>query len=733
MARTSTGIQYNARTMNGIVSINADEITCSGTITSDLIKANNLLEADTAETISGLWNFTTLPYSSVSAINGTDFTNLNSVNSAISSSLTGYVSISGNQTITGQKTFNANVRLPAGVSLILGATATGGRITHTAPHTFYDNLGGGNHYFQLGSTTQAFIDGNGISLEADKYLNFSGGSYLLQESAFDNLIYNVPTSHKHQFRVNNFDAVSISSDANGTLMTFGNTGTIMREYISFDWFLYQLPSGHTLKYQVGGNEIFEISSGGAIVYESLSMRDGKRLVWDQGFSNLAYLRKDTITNTFDYEVATGYKHKFMVNGAGIMCIDASGIQMGISTLPAVFPRIYTDYSRNNWITGDLTNVVYNCSANAGNGTHNFKRNEVDIAFLNQFALNMTTDNCALSLGTTSPVQVQHNSTTGLEYKSPSGRNHNFLINNVSSAIIDASGVIIQSTAVGGAGVPNKILYLSQNKANYIGSSTTDMRYNCATGGSHNFYQNNTTYLGFLNSTSMTLSPNNVSLQLGTTSTAQIKHDTATSQLQYRTLGSFNHTMYIDGTAWYEFRTDTFRALRGWQCKLGALGAYVSNNLNTSWNNPVGGLSCWIDTTRIGTFTISDYRVKEKIVPARPVLERLCQVRMIEYELKDISIFKKNFIHHGFIAHEIQEIFPELKNIVGGEKDALTDDGLIQPQSIQPEFTNLYLSAIQELNAKCIAQQAQMETMQKVIEDQQKQIDQLIVLFSQSRI
>jgi hypothetical protein len=185
--------------------------------------------------------------------------------------------------------------------------------------------------------------------------------------------------------------------------------------------------------------------------------------------------------------------------------------------------------------------------------------------------------------------------------------------------------------------------------------------------------------------------------------------------------------YLHNTdLFYEMRSDTFRMLRGWQCKLGANGAYVNNNLNTSWNNPVGGLSCWIDTTRLGTFTISDYRVKEKIVPARPVLDRLCQVEMIEYELKDISIFKKNGRHHGFIAHQVAEIFSELNNIVAGEKDALTDDGLVQPQSIQPEFTNLYLKAIQELNAKVVQQQKQ-------IDEQQKQIDALLVLFSSSKL
>ncbi len=163
MARTSTGIQYNARSMNGIISINADEITCSGTITSDLIKANNLLEADTPETISGLWNFTTLPYSSVLAINGTDFTNLNSVNSAISSSLTGYVSISGNQTITGQKVFNANVKLNNTRQLIFG-TSSPANINYTTPNLYYDITGGG-HYFFIGGSPNTYIDTDGVNIE----------------------------------------------------------------------------------------------------------------------------------------------------------------------------------------------------------------------------------------------------------------------------------------------------------------------------------------------------------------------------------------------------------------------------------------------------------------------------------------------------------------------------------------------------------------------------------------
>jgi hypothetical protein len=170
--------------------------------------------------------------------------------------------------------------------------------------------------------------------------------------------------------------------------------------------------------------------------------------------------------------------------------------------------------------------------------------------------------------------------------------------------------------------------------------------------------------------------------------------------------------YIDGSLYYEMRTDTFRALRGYQNKAGATGSYVSNNFNFSWDTPsAGNLSVWIDNTRLGNMSIvSDYRLKENIVPARPVLDRLCKINMIEYEFKNVSIFRKNGISHGFIAHQVAELFPELINIIHGEKDALTADGDIQPQTIGGELTNLYLSAIQELNAKIEAQQAQIDSL-----------------------
>jgi hypothetical protein len=774
--------------MNGILSINADEITCSGTITSDIIKASNLLEADTPETITAQWTYNVLPQSSVVPTLGNQLVNKTYVDGTLGS----YVTLGTNQTISGLKTFSGNVRINNSRGLMLGTTypTAGGFIGYTTPNLYYDVAGGGYHNFFIAGVPSVDIDSGGlvirtgkkvqfyagstiyensggnsfdtniptgytykfkinsvdkltihptfgatftdnVNIQSDKYLNFSGGSYLLEEPSFTNLIYNVPTANKHQFRVNGVDTVAISADTNGSILTFPS-GTIMREYTSFNWFLYQLPAGHNLIYQAGGTNVMEVSTGGVVMYEKISLRNGKTVTWDEGFTNIAYLRKDTTTSTLDYEVATGYTHKFMVNGVSQLLLNASGATF---TQPIFMKATQPIYLDDTLLGGAI--------ASGGSGGIRFDADTGGtFRFINDSTLALTIDgtnitipsNQNLQLGITGSNISYQAGLNKIQYKVPTGKTHDFLVNNISAAIIDASGVVIQSTAVGAA-FPTQNLYLSQNKLSYIGSSTTDIRYNCAASGSHNFYQNTSTYLGFWNSLGISLSPNNASLQIGTSSPIQIKHDTATTELQYRTLGGYEHMFYIDGSLYYEMRTDTFRALRGYQNKAGATGAYVSNNFNFSWNTPsAGNLSVWIDNTRLGNMSIvSDYRLKENIVPARPVLDRLCRIKMIEYEFKNVSIFKKNGISHGFIAHQVAELFPELINIIHGEKDALTADGDIQPQTVGGELTNLYLSGIQELNIKCIAQQAQIDAQQTQMEAMQKQIDALLVLFSQSRV
>lgn len=628
----------------------------------------NYVTLNTNQTITATKTFTALPQSSVAPTIGPQLTNKTYVDGLGA----GYVTLTTAQTITGLKTINTNLRLNNARTLFFGTT-TGAELNFTTGNFYINNASTGGIYFFIAGSPNTYIDSTGLNIESGKRIWFNGARCSITDNGTQ-LVYDVPNGESHSFRTNNTQRMTISADANGTLLTFP-TGIIMREYSGFQWLLYQLPASYVLKYQVGGTDIMEISNGGALIYESLSMRNGKRLVWDEGFTNLAYIRKDTTTSTFDYEVATGYSHRFSVNNVAQLLLNTSGATFS-SEIKMKYPfSFYPDDATGGRMVG------------SGAGGFRF---DADI---------------------------------GADYK--------FYGDSTLLLTIGADGVVLNSTAVGPSPMPNERLFLSANKANYIGSTTTDMRYNCASSGSHNFFQNGTTYLGFWNSLGISLSPNNSSLQLGTTSTAQIKHDTATTSLQYRTIGSYNHHFYIDGALFYEMRNDTFRALRGYQNKLGATGAYVSNNFNFSWSNPsAGALSVWIDTTRLGNMSIvSDYRLKENIVPARPVLDRLCKIKMIEYEFKNVSIFKKNGISHGFIAHEVAELFPELINIIHGEKDALTDDGLIQPQSVGGELTNLYLSAIQELNAKCIAQQTQMDAQQTQMEAMQKQIDGLVLALS----
>jgi len=803
-----------------------------GTDFATIADLANYVDLTTNQTItSGIKSFTALPQSSATPTIANQLVNKNYVDG-------NFVTLTTGQTITGAKTFNVNVKLNNTRQLIFG-TSSAANINYTIPNLYYDITGGG-HYFFIGGSPNLYIDTDGVNIESGKRIYFNGKRCSIRDSGTQ-LISDVPTNNSHSFRVNNVEKFKISTDANGTILTFPS-GIVMREYSSFNWFLHEIPFGFQYKWDIDGDTKLEVEPSEIRTSVRINMKNDSRVTWWEGYTNEAYLVKNTTTSTFDYAVATGYKHKFMINsveqlnldatngatfagdirmkifnnfypddaftggfltgdngggfsfnadvgagfnfycntipsftiestkvivpsnnvlqlgitgssigyssslneiqykvptgkihnfqvngtqvltlgdsayglrsennvfilnnkwlyldafndgiqcdasgnmnyralatakhkmfiGAGEICsVGAGGLQMGVSTLPTAFPRIYTDYTQANNIFGDGASQIYTCG---GTGVHMFRRGTTDIAFLNQNGLNLITNSAGLYLGASNLFTIQHDpGGTAGQYLVPTGWVHNFQVGGVGVAQIRSSGF--------------------------------------------SSFQNNT------------------ALRLGGTSQIEIKHDTATSQIQYKSVGAYSHMFYLNNTdLFYEMRSDTFRALRGYQNKLGANGSYVSNNFNFSWSNPVGGaLSVWIDTTRLGNMSIvSDYRLKENIVPARPVLERLCKIKMIEYEFKDISIFKKCGRSHGFIAHEVQELFPELSSIIHGEKDALTDDGLIQPQSVGGEMTNLYLSAIQELNVKCETQKAQIETQQTQMEAMQKQIDGLVLALS----
>jgi hypothetical protein len=107
----------------------------------------------------------------------------------------------------------------------------------------------------------------------------------------------------------------------------------------------------------------------------------------------------------------------------------------------------------------------------------------------------------------------------------------------------------------------------------------------------------------------------------------------------------------------------------------------------------------INITTSGTTynSTSDYRLKENIIPLQNGIDRLMQLKPSKF-----NWIETGHESEGFIAHELQEIFPDA---VTGEKDAVySSTGNIKPQSVDyGRITPLLVKALQE-------QQAQIQTL-----------------------
>ena len=108
-----------------------------------------------------------------------------------------------------------------------------------------------------------------------------------------------------------------------------------------------------------------------------------------------------------------------------------------------------------------------------------------------------------------------------------------------------------------------------------------------------------------------------------------------------------------------------------------------------------GLISWSNTTTTYA-TSSDYRLKENVVPLANALTRIDQFKPYNFNFKD----NPDLLMDGFLAHEVDEILPYA---VVGDKDAVNEDGTIDPQSMDSShLIPLLVKAVQELSAKVTA-------------------------------
>jgi hypothetical protein len=112
-------------------------------------------------------------------------------------------------------------------------------------------------------------------------------------------------------------------------------------------------------------------------------------------------------------------------------------------------------------------------------------------------------------------------------------------------------------------------------------------------------------------------------------------------------------------------------------------------LRANNSTTMGAIYC--DGANTSYSTSSDYRLKENIAPMTGALEKVAALKPCTYTWKETGLQGQ-----GFIAHELADVVPDA---VYGEKDAINEDGSINPQSIDTSFLVATLTAaIQEQQA-----------------------------------
>jgi hypothetical protein len=156
---------------------------------------------------------------------------------------------------------------------------------------------------------------------------------------------------------------------------------------------------------------------------------------------------------------------------------------------------------------------------------------------------------------------------------------------------------------------------------------------------------------------------------------------------------------------------------GYRVKPGSAGAIGGNLYNINWTGSNAEL--WIDVTNLGNISItSDRRLKERISDMKTALDRVMQLRPVTFMYKETGspLFSGSDIpQEGFIADELQTVIP---SAVNGEKDALTADGNIQPQTLNmTPIVSVLTKALQE-------QQKLIEELRSELKEQSKENEAL---------
>ena len=173
-------------------------------------------------------------------------------------------------------------------------------------------------------------------------------------------------------------------------------------------------------------------------------------------------------------------------------------------------------------------------------------------------------------------------------------------------------------------------------------------------------------------------------------------------------------------------TGNINSAQGYLCRAGTPGPNGGSVFNIQWNGSSAIL--WIDNQNRGTISVSsDYRIKQNIIDQSEdtinALDKIEKLRPIIFEYKTKGIFVEDGVkHHGFIAHEIQEV---ISDAADGTKDAIDQNGVEQYQNLNiAPIVSVLTLGIQELNKKNKMLQNDIELMKAENKSLKSKIDYL---------
>ena len=135
------------------------------------------------------------------------------------------------------------------------------------------------------------------------------------------------------------------------------------------------------------------------------------------------------------------------------------------------------------------------------------------------------------------------------------------------------------------------------------------------------------------------------------------------------------------------KTASFGGVANFTYTAGSFSAVFSDNISVA-----------------GTTVTSDYRLKDNVTSLQNASSLLMQLNPCRYMWKE-----KGKEDIGFIAHEVQEVLPE---IVYGEKDGLKEDGSIEAQGIDySKLTSLLTASMKEALVKIDALEARIKELE----------------------